>query len=67
MSDASNEFPYMVKVTADALNYRSGHSANYDINDTITDNGVYTIIEEDGWGKLKSCAGWINLKYTSSV
>jgi hypothetical protein len=36
-------------------------------------DGVYTIVEEsvdtDGsyWGKLKSGAGWINLKYTKRV
>ena len=58
----------MIKVTADALNYRSGPSADYDINGTIIDNGVYTIVEEeDGWGKLKSGAGWINLSYTSRI
>ena len=67
-NEADNEFPYKVKVTADALNYRSGPSANYDINGTIIDNGVYTIVEEeDGWGKLKSGAGWINLSYTSRL
>ena len=38
------------------------------INGAITDRGVYTIIEQkNSWGKLKSGAGWINLKYTKSV
>lgn len=64
----NNKFPYKVKVTADALNYRKGPGTNYGINGTITDKGVYTIVEEkDGWGKLKSGAGWISLKYTSRV
>lgn len=65
---ANNKFPYKVKVTADALNYRKGPGTNYGINGAITDKGVYTIVEEkDGWGKLKSGAGWISLKYTSRV
>ena len=29
---------------------------------------LYTIVDEkDGWGKLKSGAGWISLKYTTKV
>ena len=60
--------PYKVKVTASALNYRKGPGVSYGINGTITDRGIYTIVEEkNGWGKLKSGAGWINLKYTSRV
>lgn len=60
--------PYKVKVTASALNYRKGPGVSYAINGTITDRGIYTIVEEsNGWGKLKSGAGWINLKYTSRV
>lgn len=56
---------YSVKVTADALNYRSGPGANYPINGTIKDHGVYTIVQTVGnWGKLKSGAGWICLDYT---
>lgn len=67
-SGGNNKFPYKVKVTADALNYRKGPGTNYGINGAITDKGVYTIVEEkDGWGKLKSGAGWISLKYTSRV
>ena len=32
------------------------------------DNNAYTIIaEQNGWGKLKSGIGWINLKYTKRV
>ena len=60
--------PYKVKVTASALNYRKGPGVSYGINGTITDRGIYTIVEEsNGWGKLKSSVGWINLKYTSRV
>lgn len=59
---------YKVKVTASALNYRSGPGTDYKINGIITNKGIYTIVEEkNGWGKLKSEAGWINLKYTSKM
>ena len=57
--------PYIVKVTADALNVRSGPGTGYKIKQTITDQGTYTIVEEkNGWGRLKSNAGWICLAYT---
>lgn len=56
---------FKVKVIADSLNYRSGAGTQYKINGQITDKGVYTIVEvKNGWGKLKSGAGWINLRYT---
>ena len=60
--------PYKVKVTANALNIRNGASVDHKIVGCITNKGVYTIVEEkNGWGKLKSGAGWINLKYTKKV
>ena len=56
---------YTVKITADILNVRAGAGINYKINTKVKKNEVYTIVEEkDGWGKLKSGAGWISLKYT---
>lgn len=59
---------YKVKVTAAALNVRSGPGTKYAINDCITDKGTYTIVDTKGdWGKLKSGAGWINLDYTKKV
>lgn len=59
---------HKVKVTADSLNIRSGAGTNYKIVGCIEDKGVYTITETSGdWGKLKSGAGWINLKYTKNV
>ena len=63
-------YSYMVKVTADALNIRSGPGVNYNINGVIQNKGVYTIVEEDesgNWGKLKSGQGWISLSYTEVV
>ena len=56
---------YRVKITADVLNVRSGAGTRYPIRTTVNKNEVYTIIaEKDGWGKLKSGAGWISLNYT---
>ena len=67
-SKPNNSSSYMVKITADALNIRSGPGTNYNINGVITDQGIYTIVQESGtWGKLKSGAGWISLKYTKKV
>ena len=60
--------PYIVRVTADALNIRKGPGANYDVDGCIRDKGSYTIIgEQDGWGRLKSGAGWISLAYTTKA
>lgn len=59
---------YLVRVTADALNIRSGPGTSYGITGCITDKGVYTIVQTSGnWGKLKSGAGWICLDYTTRV
>jgi hypothetical protein len=56
---------YVIRVTADALHYRSGPGMQHSINGKIYKGGVYTIVDEqDGWGKLKSGAGWISLAYT---
>lgn len=57
---------YTVKITADVLNVRAGAGTNYKVNTQVKKGEVYTIVgESNGWGKLKSGAGWISLKYTS--
>lgn len=57
---------YTVKITASSLNVRKGPGTNYKINTTVRKNQVYTIVDEkNGWGELKSGAGWISLKYTA--
>ena len=59
---------YKVKITASALNIRSGAGTNYPVVGVIRDQGVYTIIEEKGsWGRLKSKVGWIHLGYTNKL
>ena len=57
--------PFTVRVTDPALNIREKPNALSRIMGVIRDKGLYTIIETSGnWGRLKSGAGWINLKYT---
>ena len=59
---------YKVKVTTSALNIRSGAGMNNKVVGAIRDRGVYTIVDEkSGWGKLKSGAGWISLKYCKKI
>ena len=65
--------PYMVKVLVERLDIRKNVGLGADIVGSITDKGVYTIIEEktasDGskWGKLKSKMGWIPLEYVKKI
>jgi N-acetylmuramoyl-L-alanine amidase CwlA len=59
---------YKVRVTASALNIRKGPGTQHAVTGVITDKGVYTIVDtQNGWGKLKSGAGWISLNYTTRV
>lgn len=65
---SSNKKEYKIKVTANSLNIRKGPGTNYAVCGSITDNGSYTIVEEqNGWGKLKSGAGYICLEYTRKI
>ena len=59
---------YTVRVTADSLNVRKGPGVSYAVTTSIRKGEVYTIVEtQNGWGKLKSGAGWINLSYTEKT
>lgn len=60
------QVPFMVKVLISDLNYRSAGSMSGKILGQ-TGKGSFTITEvnADGWGKLKSGAGWIYLKNSS--
>ncbi len=54
--------PFMVRVIVNDLNYREGPGMSYAVKGQ-TGKGVFTITEvQDGWGKLKSGAGWIYLE-----
>ena len=59
---------YRVRITADSLNVRKEPNATAKITTTVAKGNVFTIVEEkNGWGKLKSGAGWINLSYTTKL
>ena len=63
---------YMVRITADILHVRKGPGMEYDVVVDLKKGEVYTIVEErkNGttiWGKLKSGAGYISLKYTKKL
>ena len=63
---------YKVRITASVLNVRKGVGIDYPITTTVKKGEVYTIVGESvkgstKWGKLKSGAGWISLKYTQRI
>lgn len=63
---------YVVSVTTDNLNVRASASASSAITTVVHRGDAYTIVEErmngsTKWGRLKSGAGWISLKYTKRV
>lgn len=65
----TNKFePYLVKINTSALNVRSIPSIDGIVNTTVKKGQVFTIVgESNGWGKLKSGAGWIKLSYTVRI
>ena len=65
VEETTNKLPYLVKINTAVLNVRAGAGTNYKVNTQVKKNQVYTIVDEkNGWGKLKSGAGWISLNYT---
>lgn len=58
--------PFTVRVLISDLNIRKGAGMNYAVTGKYTGKGVFTITEvKNGWGKLKSGAGWIYLENPS--
>lgn len=63
---------YLVITTCDVLRIRAGAGKGHPVVGKITEQEgckkKYTIVEEkNGWGRLKSGAGWISLSYTKKV
>lgn len=68
-----NNKDFLVKIIypgGDGLNIRQEPNTLSKINGKVYQNQVFTIVEEkNGWGKLKSGAGWISLnsKYVKKI
>lgn len=65
----SPDSSYLVYTTVDSLRIRKGPGTEYPVtgwlNEKMGSKKKYTIVEErEGWGRLKSGAGWICLWYT---
>ena len=59
---------FKVKINTATLNVRKGAGTSYPVVTTVRKNEVYTIVAKmNGWGMLKSGAGWINLSYTKTL
>ena len=60
--------PYVVKVVNAAIYVLDAPSPDANIVRTVYKGNAYTIVDaKNGYGKLKSGLGWINLSYTSPV
>lgn len=73
-SNATDDAPYRVEVSITNLNIRKGPGTNFPTTGKFTGKGVFTIVEEskgkgsdNGWGKLKSGAGWISLDFAKKI
>lgn len=54
--------PFTVNVAISDLQIRKGPGIDYAKTGEVTGNGIFTIVEvKNGWGQLKSGAGWIPL------
>lgn len=57
--------PYVVRIAVPSLAVKTGPGKKYITMLEVKQGSAYTIVEEyDGWGKLKSGAGWIELSCT---
>lgn len=58
--------PFLVDVIINDLNIRTSAGMGNNLTGKVTGKGTFTITEvKDGWGKLKSGAGWIYLENPS--
>ena len=64
---AGRKIPYIVRVKKE-MDIRKGPGNNYGKADRKCPAGLFTIVEEkNGWGRLKSGAGWILLNKTEKM
>lgn len=65
-----SKVPFLFEVSISDLNIRRGPGVNFNTTGQFTGRGVFTIVEvrqgtgaSNGWGRLKSGAGWISLDH----
>ena len=62
-NDSFPAVPFLVNVIIDDLNIRTSAGMGNNLTGKYTGKGTFTIVEvQNGWGRLKSGAGWIYLK-----
>ena len=71
-NNATGHTEFKVKTTCDSLNIRMAAGMKYKVIGAIKEKEgskkLYLITDvKNGWGKLKSGAGWIALAYTKKV
>lgn len=68
-ADVHSGAAYKARVTCYKLNIRSGAGVGFPITGYLTKGQIVLITKEanNGWGKLQSGDGWINLGYTEKV
>lgn len=66
--------PFLVRVSVPDLNIRTGPGTDYSRTVLYTGIGTFTIVEvkegkgsSEGWGRLKSGAGWIALSLVKKL
>lgn len=65
---ATSVSPFIVEITANVLNVRQGPGTEYPIIMTVARGERYTIVEViNGFGRLKSGAGFISMEYTDRI
>lgn len=66
-SSSASSSSFLVQVDINDLYIRKGPGTNYPTNG-FTGKGRFTIVEtKNGWGRLKSGAGWISLNYAKRI
>ena len=59
---------YKVKVTASALNMRTGPGTSYSSRGKAVKGAIFDIVDtKDGWGQISTTGAWIKLSYTVAV
>ena len=59
---------YKVKVTASALNMRTGPGTSYSSRGKAAKGAIFDIVDtKDGWGQISTTGAWIKLSYTVAV